>query len=300
MLTKITVVPPPGAFWPSLEIPVLVPNASGVFAEKVEGLEPVQAEISTNGYNLQDGDFYIGSRVPKRNIVLHLILEARDNPISQVRRMLYGYFMPKMNVVLQFDFTDRDPVQIEGWVESFGGDRFSNDPDAPISIICPKPNFRSVAIQTINGISEVGTDPPLTDVLNTGDRMVGFQLRIVNNSGITFRGDIRIERFIEGSTPGVYFSTQKMRLNGVVLYDSSLGEFMWFETNQGKKAAEARDATDNDSLARRFLGGMTDDSSWPILWAAMNKFRVVTTNTTGWGTNHLNWTLKFAYEYGAV
>lgn len=299
MLAKVTVVPPPGAFWSPLEIPVLSLDGSGVFIDKVDGLEPVAAEIVTTAYNELDGDFYVGSRAPKRNIVLHAILGGPTISVSQVRQNLYGYFMPKMNVVLQFDFSDRDPVQIAGYVESFTGDRFSNDPNADISIICPKPNFKAVAPTIVNGISEVGTNPPLTDVLNTGDRMVGMQLRIVNNSGMDFQGDIKLDRKIE-SSPGVYFSTVQMYLEGVLLEDSaSGGHYMWVDTNLGQKVVDVRNGAD-DSRVRNLLGGMHDDSAWPILWAAMNKFRVVTTGTTGWGTNHLNWTLTFTYEYGGV
>lgn len=302
MLTKVSVVPPPGAFWSILEIPVLVPDpSSGVFVEKVDGLEPVQAEVTTNAYNEADGEFLVGSRVPKRNVVLHLIMERNSNyfSVAEVRRNLYGYFMPKMNVLLQFDFDDRDPVQIEGWVESFEGDRWANDPNVSVSIICPKPNFLGIDTITATGDSEVGSDPPLTNVLNEGDRMVGFQLRVVNNSGIEFNGDIHIERFVE-SSPGVYFSTQKLWLDDVTLEDSSSGNFMWVDTNQGQKVAEVRDGGDNDAVVRKLLGGMTDDSSWPVLWAAMNKFRVVTTGTTGWAGEHLNWYLTYRFAYGGV
>lgn len=301
MLTTVTVVPPPGAFWPSLAIPVQTPNPDGAFAAKVNGLEPVQAEISSSGYNRLDGEFYIGSRVGKRNIVLDLVLENREISISDIRQALYGYFTPKMNVLLQFDFTDRDPVQIEGWVESFIHDRFSEDPEAQVSIVCPKPNFVGVEEQTITGISEVGTDPPLTDVLNIGDRMVGFQLRIINPNDEEFNGDIKIQRLIEGSTPGEYFSTQEMYLAGVILeYDAVNGHYMWVDTNQGQKVAEVRDGSDNDATWANLLGGMAEDSTWPVLWNAMNKFRVVTTNTTGWAGLHLDWILKFYYQYGGI
>lgn len=299
MLTTVTVVPPSGAFWSPLAIPVLAPDNGGVFIEKIDGLEPVAAEITTNGYNEVDGEFYVGSRTPKRNIVLHTIMEARDTSISDVRRNLYGYFMPKMNVVLQFDFTDRDPVQIQGYVESFEGDRWSQDPDAAISIICPMPNFVSVEEFEVTGESTYLDPPPLTDVLNEGDRMVGFQLWIANDSGVDFSGDIHIERLIEGSTPGEYFSTQKLWLEGVNLPAGML-DYVYVETNQGKKVVQlVNPSVDPDDISN-LLGIMTDDSSWPVLWAAMNKFRVVTTNTTGWSGNHLDWTLKYHWEYGGV
>lgn len=304
MLTQVSVVPPPGAFWDSLNIPVLAPDpTNGVFVEKVDGLEPVAAEITTNGYNQEDGDFYVGSRVPKRNLVLHLVMERNSNYLSvaEVRRNLYGYFMPKMNILLQLDFDDHSSVQIEGWVESFEGDRWSNDPNAAVSIICPKPNFLDVTPVPISGNSLVGSDPPLTDVLNEGDRMVGFALNIVNNSAVDFfEGDIHIERFIEGSTPGEYFSTQKLWLEGITLPNSSFGSHLVIDTRQGQKSVkiinESSDPPDEISV----MGLMTEDSSWPVLWAAMNKFRVVTTGTTGWAGNDLDWSLEFTPQYGGM
>lgn len=296
MLTKVSVVPPPGAYWPTLEIPVSREDGSGVFAEKVDGLEPVKAEITTNSYNELDGDFFIGSRVPKRNIVLHLIMGDRAHTVSQIRQNLYGYFSPKMFIVLQLDFDDRDSVRIEGYVEDFSGDRFSQDPDAAVSIICPKPNFKDITERTVNGNSQVGTDPPAEDALNDGDRMVGFELWISNNSLVDFEGDIKIQRLIE-SSPGVYFSTQELRLNGVSL-PSGLLHYVKVNTKKGEKSAKI--LVSDDTLVENLLGKMADDSTWPELWAAMNKFRVVTTGTTGWSGEHLTWSLTYFYEYGGV
>lgn len=299
MLTSVTVVPPPGAFWSSLTIPVQASDGSGIFIEKIDGLEPVQAEITTNGYNEQDGEFFVGSRVSKRNIVLHLVLEALSSTISELRRNLYGYFMPKMNLVLQFNFTDRDPVQIEGYVESFEGDRWSQEVNPAISIICPKPNFREVPPGiVVTGDSEYGSPLPLTDVLNFGDRSVGGQINIVNNMAEDFSGDIYIDRLIE-SSPGVYYSTQQIYLAGVFLQPSSFGgQHIWIDTNQGQKKIELQftDPSQNVSL----MGRMADDSDWLRFDPAVNLFRVVTTGTTGWAGNHLDWTLTVVPQYGAI
>lgn len=299
MLTSVSVVPPPGAFWSSLDIPVLAPDPSnGVFVEKVDGLEPVNAEVTTNGYNLEDGEFYVGSRVPKRNIVLHLIMERNSNYLSvaEVRRNLYGYFMPKMNVLLQLNFDDRDPVQIAGWVESFENDRWTNDPNVAVSIICPKPNFKAIDQQSVDGESVVGTDPWPYEALNDGDRMVGFELWITNDSAVDFDGDIKIQRLIEGSTPGEWFSTQEMYLDGVSL-PSGLLRYVYVNTKQGEKVIQLKQG---DDVISSLMGKMTDGSSWPVLWNAMNRFRVITTDTTGWAGEHLNFSLKYFYEYGGV
>lgn len=300
MLTQVTVVPPAGAFWSPVTFPVLAPDSGGIFLEKVDGLEPVQADIVTNSYQELDGEFFVNSRVGKRNIVLHAILEpGRDQTVSDLRRKLYGYFMPKLPVTLQFDFTDRGSVLISGYAEDYQGDRFSQDPDAQVSIICPMPNFLAIDPVIVTGESEVGTDPPLTDVLNDGDQSVGMQLRIVNNMAIDFEGDIMIDRLIE-SSPGVYYSTQQLYLTDVIVNTSDMAYYLWVESNPGKKKIQLLDGGNNDAMITNYLGKMTDDSAWPMFYPAVNKFRVVTTGTTGWAGNYLDWTLTVVPQFGGL
>jgi hypothetical protein len=307
LLTKVTVVPPPGAFWPELSIPVHAGSEipgdtaiAGLFIEKVDGLEPVTADISTNSYNELDGEFPIGSRVGKRNIVLHFVLDPRTGAVSNARDSLYAYFMPKMAVTLQFDFDNRDPVRIDGFVEDLPGDRWSNDPNMQASIVCPKPNFRDVTPVEVDGQSTYDDPPPLTDVPNNGDRVVGMTLRIINDSGVDFDGDIHIERLIE-SSPGVYYSIHKLYLVGVSL-PGDLLNYVWINTNPGEKVAEIRgpDIDDVDVRQQNLLGRMSDDSVWPSFSPAVNKFRVITTGTTGWSGHHLNWILEILQQYGGV
>jgi hypothetical protein len=304
MVNQVAVLPPPGAYWTGISIPVLEEDDSGIFCQKIEGLEPVDAEINTNSYNLLDGEFYVGSRVPKRNIVLHLVLDSRKAPTQRLRKQLYGYFTPKMNVLLQIGYVDENnvqqTVQIEGYVESFGGDRFSNDPEVDISIICPKPNFVEDIQRTAFGHSQVGTDPPTVDALNAGDRMVGFEMNIQNLEDIPFQGTIKVQRLIAGSTPGEWFSTQTLEFTDVQLQQHSYGHYLKIDTRKGKKVAEVRNEYDHDTKLYTVMGNMTDESTWPELWAAMNALRVVTTDTTGWAGHELTWYAHWYYEYGGI
>lgn len=302
MLTTVSVVPPAGAYWPQLDIPVLAPNDDGVFVQKITGLEPVTANIVTNTYNELDGEFFVNSNVGKRNIVLDLVMEHRSLSISDVRRKLYGYFMPQMVIALQLSFTDRDPVIIEGHVESCEGDRFTNDPELNVSVICEKPNFKAIEPVVVRGQSTYDDPPPLTDVLNTGDRAVGFELLIANDGSVDFNGSIHLERLIEGATPGTYFSTQILYLDntdGSISLPASVIHTVYINTKQSEKTAEIQNPDDGSQIAN-LIGNMSDDSGWPVLWSAMNKVRVITTDTTGWAGNHLDWTLTFTPEFGGV
>lgn len=299
MLTMVTVVPPAGAYWPALQIPVQMSDGSGRFISKIDGLEPVQATISTTAYNSLDGEFYVGSQVPKRNIVLTVQTELSGaESIAQVRRDLYRYFMPQNSMLLQFDSDDRDPVQAYGYVESFSGDRFSQDPEITISILCPNPNFLAATPIIVNGQSKVGTDPAPESIINPGDRNVGVTISLINNQDVAFEGDIKIHRMVE-SSPGVYFSEQELYLNDVsinaYMYDES---HMWVDTRVGSKKVEIQNQ--QNERTKNLLGSMREDSVWPVFYPAPNLFRVVTTDTEGWSGHYLDWQLTFVPAFGGI
>lgn len=112
----------------------------------IDGLDPVKASVNTTPFGSVDGESYVGSSVPKRNIVL----TVRPNPdwdlwtYSQLRRLIYSYFMPKRPTRLVFYSDDLVPVQISGIVESVDNNQFSKDPEFLISVICPDPYFTAL------------------------------------------------------------------------------------------------------------------------------------------------------------
>jgi hypothetical protein len=292
VLKTVSVVPPPGAYWPPVQIPIMARDGSGIFCEGIDGLNPVAAEIDTTPYNFLDGEYDNGSRVGKRNIVLHLVMEPNPGgTLAQMRRGLYGYFMPQTPVTLQFDSDDQLSVQIDGKVESFDNDRFSNDPTVTISIVCPMPNFRATNQGMAGAIA--GLDPDLTDVVYSGDRIVGFTLRAWMASGGGVQSDFHVERKIESSTPGVYFSTQIFKASGISIPGYNAG-YVWLDTRPGSKTFEIRN--EDDTTQTNLLGWMDDDSVWPVLYVADNKMRVVTSVATP----NLNWALNFNDQYGGI
>ncbi len=131
---------------PKLSLPLLGNDGTGPFhIRDITGLGPVKADVNSQGFGSLDGEYYTGSHVGKRNIVMTLGLNPGSyyGSVAAMRRILYAYLMPKGNPILRFIFADRPPVQIEGYVESLEPTLFAKDPEVQVSIMCPKPFFET-------------------------------------------------------------------------------------------------------------------------------------------------------------
>jgi predicted phage tail component-like protein len=120
----------------------------------IEGLGPVKADVNTSPFGSADGESFVGSHVPKRNIVITVGLNPDWNTWSMeaLRRALYLYFMPRQPIRLVFDSTDEVPqVYIEGYTESVEPTIFAKDGEIQISIVCPDPYFTAVNPTVIFG-----------------------------------------------------------------------------------------------------------------------------------------------------
>lgn len=131
---------------------VLGDNGNGITVKNIDGLDPVEATLTSGNFASLDGEqFYSGKRT-KRNITIQLGLTPNfaTADVSSLRAQLYAYFMPKTVVNLQFNTFDRFAqtiagqtlgLQIAGRIESFKAPIFAQDPEVNISIICYDPNF---------------------------------------------------------------------------------------------------------------------------------------------------------------
>ena len=111
------------------------PNYNAV----VTGLSPVTSNIITTSVANYSGEKYITSRQQKRNIVLTIYV---NEPVEANRINLYKYIKSDDFIRIYFKNSSRD-VYIDGYVESFELDHFSQNQTAQVSIICPQPNFIS-------------------------------------------------------------------------------------------------------------------------------------------------------------
>jgi len=144
----------------------------------INGLDPVKAAVNTSPLGSVDGESYVGSSIPKRNIVLTL----HPNPdwelwtYEKLRRLLYQYFMPKRQTRLVFYSDDMIPVEISGVVEGVDVNIFSKDPELLISIICPDPYFTALEPVVLTGQS--GDDPEATIIDYNGTIETGIRVKV--------------------------------------------------------------------------------------------------------------------------
>jgi hypothetical protein len=120
----------------------------------ISGLDPVAATVSSALYSVVDGETITGMTVGKRNIVI--TVGFNSNPfggysITELRQIVYRYFMPKNTVILTIHRFGEPPVKIEGIVEKVEDSNFAKDPEVQISVICADPYFKSLSQTTVVG-----------------------------------------------------------------------------------------------------------------------------------------------------
>jgi len=117
---------------------------------KITGLNPPRAQLNTSPIVGMDGARYNSARLNTRNIVITIKI---NGDVETNRQYLYLFFPTKMPCRLFFKNEHRD-VYIDGYVESFECDIFSNKELAQVSIICLQPYFLDME-ETLDDISRV-------------------------------------------------------------------------------------------------------------------------------------------------
>lgn len=106
----------------------------------ITGLTPPNAQINTSKMAGQDGSQFNSSTLNERNIVITLKI---NGDVERNRINLYSFFRNKEWCRFYFKNETRD-VYIDGYVETFEGDLFSNNELMQISILCPNPYFKAM------------------------------------------------------------------------------------------------------------------------------------------------------------
>jgi hypothetical protein len=176
--------------------------SGGYSLRDVLGLDPVKATIVSTSFATADGTQYQSARREARNLILHLGYEPDwvDTTVKELRDNLYKWFMTKKAVNLRFYEDNGLVVDIAGRVESNDSPRFASDPDAKISILCPKPDFVGMTNNVISGstvsdtseiaITYAGTsDTGFLFTLNVNRTMPGFSLYMRGEDGIQYEMD---------------------------------------------------------------------------------------------------------------
>lgn len=287
MLQSVDIVPPAGVGWPGYSMPVLGQFPDLPFnIRKIDGLEPVAATINTEDSD-QDGDLFLGTRRGQRNIVLTLGL---NYPIDSALGTIYSYFLPERPVTLKFiPDGGGTPKLITGYVEDMPHDRFTDDPEMTISIICPKPDFmgefpltrmaddgpaigQGAAVPTDTG--DAFGQVPHVSYNGTLDGPFELVMTLVDN----YAGDIRIQHYNAGS--GV--PMREFVLNDVTIAG---GRELYFSSLPGKKIAESRPGGGAAGVHNSLVWAMDNVSWWLSMFPGENTIKVVMPSESGTPNN---------------
>jgi Phage tail protein. len=252
-------------------------TSSGFYIEDIDGLDPVAANASSSPFGQLDGEVEQGARREKRNIILTVGLEPDyiSRTVSQMRRQLYTYFMPKSKATFRFISDDMEPVSIRGTIEDLDAKLFVQDPKAVISVVNFQPDFLSLVETVINGsTTATGVD---TDIVYPGSVDTGFVFQL------------NVNRSITGFTLNQTLPDSSQRTFQFV-YPLVAGDVLTISTIAGNKYATLlRGSTQTSALA-----GVSPQADWLQLAPGTNKFRSSVTGAA------IPYTLKYTSRYGGL
>lgn len=282
MIQKMEVYSPqPDA--PVLPLGGFMANSDPVQIRNIDGLGPVKAEIVSTPFATGRGELFQGSSTGKRNIVVTLGLNPDwvDQTMSTLRQLLYRYFMPEAWVKLKFISDHLPPCDIEGRVESFEPNMFSQDPEMQISIICPKPDFIESSATILYGTVDDGTIEVAYQYSGTIE--TGFELRIDSTpENIAYTGDIEV-------TATAFGVPQVFTLEGV-----TINTVKYFKLSSVRNAKRVQNVSVADGSWTNLLARVTHDSEWPVILPGENLVKVACSE------NAQAWTLAYFTRFGGL
>lgn len=258
-------------------------NDDPIQIRDIQGLGPVKAEITTTPYASGRGELFQGVRTNKRNIVLTLGLNPNwtDQTISSLRQQLYAYLMPESWCKLRFFSDDVPTVDIEGYVESFEPNIFSQDPELQISVICPKPDFIGIDVVQISGETILLASSVQETFDYAGSVPTGIEVR-VDWEGVAYTGKIMV--VVKSPTTPQVFEVDPITVNGTT----------YFRMSSVRNIKRVQNISLTDGAITNKLQVMTADSVWPELQPGTNHLQVKTT-TTG-----MTFQMAYFAKYGAL
>lgn len=273
MLTKVEVRTLSG----SLLILPLEDISEGLLITKIEGLDPVKAELVSSTYATRDGEDFQSARRGVRNIVFEIALEP-DYSVSTVRDLrnqVYGYFMPKTWVNLRFFTVDDHEYDIMGQVETCESEIFSEEPTVSVSVLCYDPDFFDFTPVELEGDTVEDSTEMAVEYLGTSETGVKITLAV--------------DREISDFT--VYHRTPTDELR-IFEFAAALeaGDVVVLNSVPGEKAVTLTRLGVTTSV----LYGMSAQSKWPLLAPGTNHIRVYVEG------DDMPYTIEYTTKYGGL
>lgn len=283
MITRVEIFSPqPDA--PTLPLGGTLPFDDPVFIRNIDGLGPVKADIATTPFASGRGELYQGSTTPKRNIVMTLGFNPDwegEQTIAVLRQSLYRYMMPENWTKLRFSSQELPNLDIEGYVESFEPNMFSEDPEIQVSIICPKPDFIEADATIYDGVVDDGTLELVFEYAGTID--TGYEMRIdstEDNPNYTGAMILTHTAFAEDQM----FKVDPITVDGL----------RYFKMSSVANAKRVQSVTKADGTLTNLLAVLAGDSVWPRLRPGENTLKVAAAE------NGQAWTMAYFNRYGGL
>lgn len=279
MITKLEVFGVRPA--PALSLGGFMPSDDPVVIRDIDGLGPVKSEITTIPSGVSRGETYQGSSTGKRNVVLTLGFNPNwsTQTMSNLRQLLYSYLMTEQWCKLRFHSDELPTTDIEGYVESFEPNIFSQDPEIQISVINPKPDFIEIDATIFTGTVDDGTNQHVINY--EGTISAGFEVRVDRSVALpAYSGPVTIQ--IENSEGVKSIVVNPVTINTVQSYKMS--------SVQGAKRVQ------NEAIIDGSVTNLLKNKSgdWPELQPGENLLSVVA-STPGQA-----WTLAFFNRFGGL
>ena len=252
----------------------------------IDGLGPVNANVNTTQYGSIDGEYYSGSNVGKRNIVLTIGLNADwvNQTIADLRRILYSYFIPTTQVKLRFTSTHMAQVEIIGYVETCEPSIFSRDTEMQVSIICPQPYFKAVSPTETSGQTAALTDSSTVEIVYEGDIAAGFVLDVFSSGTDPVLSD--------GDEVRVLSNTPSPQLLSVTVPGVDSTKQFRLSTVEGDKFIQSVPIPED--VATSLLGKLAPGSVWIKLQKGSNQVQVTASRA------YLEWSMSYNALYGGL
>lgn len=278
MLTKIEARSPSGEL---LSLP-LDDMSGGFIVADVKGLDPVKATIVTSPIATMDGAQLQTTRREPRNIFIELEVEPdwSAESVRDLRFRLYDFFMPEAQVNLRFihSVAEDFEVEINGVVESFDFELFTDEPKAVISIINTSPDFVVLENTVVEGVTVSDTTETLVAYPGTVETGLIFTItldRDLDEFELYVRGPDNVTRLF--SFFGNFIADDILTVNSLP------GSKQFYLTRGGTQIT--------------VLYGVYPSAPWPTLWKGNNYIRLVIDGDPG---DPLPYEVSFRPKYGGL
>lgn len=256
----------------------------------ISGLNTPAAIISTSAMTGFDGERFNSSRLDKRNIVISFVINGN---VEANTMTLNSIIMPKRAITVYYKNRSSD-LYIQGRVESFEYDKFSNQVAGQVSILCPNPcwmdkNATETLITPIIDLFEFPFAIPEEGIAlsEIADARSGS---IINKGNVECGIQIEIEAMESIVAPTIMNMTTQQKIT--VEEHIEAGHRIIINTTKGQKYVR-KDCNCEES---NIINKLQEDSTWIQLIPGENRF----TYSALYGTENMRITINHRNLYGGV